>query len=213
MTRDSHATGETNLYRYAAGDPTNLTDPTGLSIWDTIASLDNPVSQAVAGALNDAFFGAPADLFGFDPACVGGGAFKFGSKYLSLAVPFPRGKLAAAEKLAAKAGKEAAELSAEQTSNLARYAASRQPARASRRSRVCLTARSGYPLTFRDGSRVRTPATSRPSTPRARPPGTSRRLTTRTVPSCTRRTSSDRADDWGFARASAAPADRRVSAA
>ncbi|MEA2195931.1 MAG: hypothetical protein QOG42_2693, partial [Solirubrobacteraceae bacterium] len=70
-----HASGETNLYRYAAGDPANLIDPTGLSIWDTIASLDNPVSQAVAGALNSAFANAPAKLFGFDPACVSGGAF------------------------------------------------------------------------------------------------------------------------------------------
>jgi len=67
-----------------------------------IASLDNPLSQAVAGALNDAFGNAPAELFGFDAACVSGGAFKFGSTYLSFAVPFPGGKLAAAEKLAAK---------------------------------------------------------------------------------------------------------------
>ena len=32
ITRDpiGHGSGETNLYRYASGDPTNLTDPTGL---------------------------------------------------------------------------------------------------------------------------------------------------------------------------------------
>jgi RHS repeat-associated protein len=102
-----NASGETNLYRYAGGDPANLIDPTGLSIWGAIASLDNPVSQAIAGALNGAFLNAPAELFGFDGACVSGEAFKFGSTYISLAVPFPGGKLAKAEKLVARATEEA----------------------------------------------------------------------------------------------------------
>jgi hypothetical protein len=93
------------------------TDPSGTSVWDTIAGLDNPVSQAIAGALNGALANSPAKLFGFDPACVGG-AFDFGSTYLAPAVPFPGGKLATAEKLAAKTESRLWPKTAEEMDNL-----------------------------------------------------------------------------------------------
>jgi RHS repeat-associated protein len=51
-----HASGETNLYRYAAGDPANFTDPSGLSIFEDLAdardaawdSLSDKADEAVA---------------------------------------------------------------------------------------------------------------------------------------------------------------------
>ena len=83
----------TRIARLTRPTPQTRIDRAGLS-------HDNPVSQAIAGAFNSAFVGAPARMFGFNDACVGG-AFNFGSSYLSLAIPFPGGKLTAAERLAA----------------------------------------------------------------------------------------------------------------
>jgi RHS repeat-associated protein len=120
------AGGDPNFYGYAGGDPVDFGDPSGLwfgehvaSILPTpakvgnalgdatgwagnaIGSLDNPVSQAAAGALNGAFFGLPGKPFGFNGACAGG-AYGFGDDWLSWFVPL--GAVGKAGKAAEGAG-------------------------------------------------------------------------------------------------------------
>lgn len=96
LTQDplEESTGDT--YSYAGGDPVNASDPTGLSLIDTISDgvaggLDivtlghgDEVSRAAASFLDGASGGISSDIagkaFGFDPACA-----DYGSSPIALA--------------------------------------------------------------------------------------------------------------------------------
>ncbi|MGH2918842.1 MAG: RHS repeat-associated core domain-containing protein, partial [Solirubrobacteraceae bacterium] len=69
-----HASGETNLYRYAAGDPANHVDPSGLCSvlpWSSNSCFAEPAAQILDGITAGISSHIASAVFGFDAACAG----------------------------------------------------------------------------------------------------------------------------------------------
>ncbi len=68
------ASGETNLYGYASGDPINLSDPSGLcsiAPWKADSCLAEPAAKILDGVTGGISTQLAGEAFGFDPACTG----------------------------------------------------------------------------------------------------------------------------------------------
>lgn len=97
LRRDPLETQTGQAYNYAADDPTDLSDPTGLcSLLGCLQSAGNAISQGAAGALDAITIGQSTRLagriFGFDPGCLDlGTAGQIGSN-LAIGISFLDGE-------------------------------------------------------------------------------------------------------------------------